>query len=401
MIPNLVEISHNPEDFRLFLINQGFNETVIKSRIALSNDFKVADEHSFLWSGNKTLVANKMCVYNCLFKNESLFYAITLPSLTRSEIEQIKSVFNFIDRMFDNGNVVEKTHLYFFSMMNSVVSAKNDSFTIFTRGTNCFSLSNKYISVSLPNLEFESIYSALLIELKIIMESHLKRKLNVINTDIFKLIVDESLSELVERLFKDSTVKPVDSLTFLECFDPTTFDIIRKDHEKFDDYQIINNDSYVLNVNDDHYYSIKIDIKNIKILRKLLIKSMSLDDINALIQSISMTFFYHNIMTPHEKLKYFQFTRSNILRMNKVEIAGIETFYELSVGNYSFNLGKQIFVEPINSSNTRLTTSVASSTQELYENYFDIIADDICKFLSTERNNVCVQDIKVLEMMLL
>lgn len=106
-------------------------------------------------------------------------------------------------------------------------------------------------------------------------------------------------------------------------------------------------------------------------------------------------------MTPHETLKYFQFTRSNILRMNKVEIAGIETFYELSVGNYSFNLGKKIFIEPINSSNSRLTTSVALSTQELYENYFNIIADDICKSLSTERNNVCVQDIKVLEMMLL
>jgi hypothetical protein len=401
MIPNLVEISHNPEDFRLFLINQGFNETVIKSRLMLSNDFKVDDEHSFLWSGNKTLVANNMGVCNCLFKNESLFYSIALPSMTPSEIEQIKSVFNFIDRLFDNENVVEKTHSYFFSMMNSVVSAKNDIFTIFTRGSNSFSVSNKYITVATPALEFESIYSAILIELKIKMENHLKRKLDVINTNVFKLILDESLSEFVDRLFKDSTVKPVKSLTFLECFDPATFDIIRKDHDKFDDFQMINNDSYVFNVNDDHYYSIKIDIKNIKILRKLLIKSMTLDDINALIQSISMSFFYHNIMTPHDPLKYVQFTRSNILRMNKVEIATIETFYELSVGNYSFNLGKQIFIEPINSSTPRLTTSVASSTQELYENYFDIIADDICKALSTERNNVCVQDIKVLEMMLM
>lgn len=401
MIPNLVEISNNPEEFRLFLINQGFNETVIKSRLMLSNDFKVNDDHSFLWSGNKTLVANKMGISHCLFKNESLFYSITLPSMTLSEIEQLKSVFNFIDRLFDNENVVEKTHLYFFSMMNSVVSAKNDIFTIFTRGSNSFSVSNKYITVSTPALEFESIYSAILIELKIKMENHLKRKLNVINTNVFKLILDESLSEFVVRLFKDSTVKPVDSLTFLECFDPVTFDIIRKDHDKFDDFQMINNDSYVFNVNDDHYYAIKIDIKNIKILRNLLMKSMKLDDINALIQSISMIFFYHNIMTPHDPLKYVQFTRSNILRMNKVEIATIETFYELSVGNYSFNLGKKIFIEPINSSTSRLTTNVASSTQELYENYFDIVVDDICKALSTERNNVCVQDIKVLEMMLL
>lgn len=400
MTPTLDQIANNPDILRLFLIKQGLKEE-FREQLSFSFKFKVEDEQSFLWGHNKSLSARRGGVYSCKFNDENLFYSLALPSFTKSDIEQLKSVLAFIDRLFSNGQPIEKTSSFFFSVMKPIITIKTDAFTLFCKNQHSFSLSNKHITVALQNLEFETIYSAILNELKIKLENYLKRKLHVIDTDVFKSIIDESIPAFIERLFKDSAVKPVCSETFLDVFDPVTFQIIKKDHEKFNDFQLENDDSYVLNVNDDIYYSIKIDIKNIKVLRKLLSKSMNLADIDVLIHTISMTAFYHNMTTPHEQVTYFKFSRSNIFNMNKVELSSTEFFYEISVGDYSFHLGKEILMQPMNFAATKLTIIAAWTTNELYEKQFEFITADICKVLATDSHNICVRDIKVIEMMLL
>lgn len=399
MIPTLEQISIDPDILRIFLISQGLSGE-LKDQVIL--DLNVNDEKSFIWSKKTRLSLNRIGGgnYSYKFNNENLFYSIALPNFTKSQIGQLNSVLTFIDTLFNNGTPIQKNGSFFVSVMSPVVTVKTDLFTLFRRNQNYFSFSNKHLSINLKDLEFETIYSAILNNLNILIENYLKRKLHIIDTSVFKLIIDESIPVFINRLFKESTVQPVSSLTFLECFDPVTFNIIKGDYENFNEFQE-NDDSYVLNVNNDFYYSISIYIKNIKILKNLLIKSMSLEDINALIQSISMTVFYHNIMEPHDQISYFKFTRSNIFGMSKSDISDVNYIYEIVVGDYSFNLGKNIFMEPINSNDSRFEKIIGLTTHELYENQFKFINESICKLLSRDPENVCVRDLKVIEMMLL
>lgn len=398
MIPTLEQISIDPDILRVFLMNQGLSGE-LKDQVLF--DLKVDDEQSFIWSKKKRLSLNRIGGnYSYKFNNKNLFYSVAFPNLTKSQISQLNSVLTFIDTLFKNGTPIKQTNSFFVSVMSPVVTVKTDLFTLFRRNQNYFSFSNKHLSINLKDLEFETIYSAILNNLHIKLENYLNRKIHIIDTSVFKSIIDESIPVFINRLFKESTVQPVSSLTFLECFDPVTFNIIKGDYEKFNEFNE-NDDNYVLNVNNDFYYSINIDIKNIKILKNLLVKSMTLEDINALIHSISMTIFYHNIMERDDKISYFKFTRSNIFGMSKSVISEVNYIYEIVVGDYSFNLGKDVFMEPINFNESRLKKIKALTTHELYENQFEFITDSICKLLSREPKNICVRDLKVIEMMLL
>ena len=251
MIPTLEQISIDPDILRVFLISQGLSGE-LKDQVIF--DLKVNDEKSFIWSKKTRLSLNRIGGgnYSYKFNNENLFYSIALPNFTKSQIGQLNSVLTFIDTLFNNGTPIQKNGSFFVSVMSPVVTVKTDLFTLFRRNQNYFSFSNKHLSINLKDLEFETIYSAILNNLNILIENYLKRKLHIIDTSVFKLIIDESIPVFINRLFKESTVQPVSSLTFLECFDPVTFNIIKGDYENFNEFQE-NDDSYVLNVNNKSF----------------------------------------------------------------------------------------------------------------------------------------------------
>lgn len=90
--------------------------------------------------------------------------------------------------------------------------------------------------------------------------------------------------------------------------------------------------------------------------------------------------------------------RLNLFNVNKVKILENDFFYEINVGDYSFKLGKIIEVVTTNFSDNILDNYTFSTLQEVYDLVFSFITEDICYVLSTEPNNVCVQDLKVIEM---
>lgn len=120
------------------------------------------------------------------------------------------------------------------------------------------------------------------------------------------------------------------------------------------------------------------------------------NDIRLLIQIISLASFHQNIML--SSVNYFVFMRLNLFNVNKVKILENDFFYEINVGDYSFKLGKIIEVVTTNFSDNILDNYTFSTLQEVYDLVFSFITEDICYVLSTEPNNVCVQDLKVIEM---
>jgi hypothetical protein len=400
MTPTLDEISVNPDLLRLFLINQGLTEE-FKEFPSFYFDYKVENEASFLWGHCMKFMVSRGGIYTYKFKNEALFYSIVFPLFNRSEINQLDSLFRFIEDFFYDGSLIEKENSYEISVTKPVITSSNDRFVLLKKSNSDFRLSNKYITVNLKNIEFQTLYSSVLTAFKNKLDNYLDKKDSIITIDVFNSIFNESVPILINRLFNKLSVIPVCNQTFLECFDEQTLSVVSKNNKKLKEFMLDIESDHIFRVDNDIYYHVYFYIDSISVLRSLLKKSMSLEDINFLIQIISMTFFYHNIMNPDNKLIYFSFARYNIFNMNKLRILDEKFFYDLEFGDYSIKLGKDIVMEFTNFIDGSEQSFTVSTMQELYQNQFDFITASICKSLSAEPHNICIRDLKVIEMLLL
>jgi len=400
MTPTLDEISINPDLLRLFLIKKGLIEKV-KDFPSFYFDYKVENDNSFLWGHCIKFMASRGGIYTYKFKNEELFYSIVFPLWSRSEINQLDSLFRFIEDFFYDGSLIEKENSYEISVTKPVITSSNDRFVLLKKSNSDFRLSNNYITVNLKNIEFETLYSSVLIEFKNKLDSYLNKKDSIITIDVFNSIFNESVPILINRLFNKLSVIPVCNQTFLECFDEQTLSVVSKNNKKLKEFILDIESEHIFSVDNDIYYHVYFYIDSISVLRSLLKKSMSLEDINFLIQIISMTFFYHNIMNPNDKLIYFSFARYNIFNMNKFRILNEEFFYDLEFGDYSIKLGKELVMQFTNFIDGSEQSFTVSTMQELYQKQFDFITSSICKSLSAETHNIWIRDLKVIEMLLL
>lgn len=402
MTPTLDEISINPDRLRLFLINQGLTEE-FKEVTSFHFDFKIENDHSFLWGHCMKFMSSRGGIYTYKFNNEDLFSSIVFPLLSRSEINQLDSLFRFIEDFFYDGSLIKKETSCYISVTKPVITLSNDRFVLLKKSNSEFRLSIKHITVNLTNIEFETIYSSILAEFKNKLYSYIDKKDSIITTDVLNSVFNESIPNLINRLFNKLNVIPVCNQTFLDCFDDQTLSVISQNNKKLKEFTLDIESDHIFSIdkNNDIYYHIYFYIDSISVLRSLLKKSMSLEDINFLIQTISMTFFYHNIMNPDNKLIYFSFARYNIFNMNKLRILDEKFFYDLEFGDYSIKLGKNLVMEFTNFIDGSVQSFVVSTMQELYQNQFDFITSSICKSLSAEPHNICIRDLKVIEMLLL
>jgi hypothetical protein len=395
MIPTLDEISIEPEKLRLFLISQGLTEE-FKEQSAINFDFKIENSNSFLWGNYSSFLNHRGGIYNYKFDNIELFYSIAFPSWTRSQINQLDTFIKFIDDLFSDGTFVENNG-YGFNILNPSVTAITDYFKISKRANNKISFSSRHIDyVSLENTDFETVYKGVLDEFKNKLDIYFDEKDAIITTNVIRSIRKESIPFLIDRIYKDSSVKPVSNTAFLQGFDERTINIISQDNIKLGLDKLERGDIHIFNAENSDYYKISLCIDSISVLKNLLKESMIENDIRLLIQIISMAAFHQNIML--SDVNYFVFMRRNLFNVNKVKILENDFFYEIDVGDYSFRLGKVIEVVTTNFSDNILDNYTFSTLQQVYDLVFSFITEDICYILSTEPNNVCVQDLKVIEM---
>lgn len=398
MTPTLTDIVANPEILREFFLENKLSETYIETKSMNDIKYPIETADEFVWGHIKTFMAVRGGYYNFKFNNLDLFYAIVLPDYTDSEIIQLTSVLNFIDILFNMENHQQPTNSCSISVIKPGIFVVNSLFTIMSKG-NQFTFKTKHTEFNVPDISFKTLYTTILVDLKQHIENYFGDELNVINTSTFKSMLNETPKLYSNRLFSNSVVKPITKGDFKESLDVVSHIIINDKIQLKD-----SNDACFVNMGifnsfdsdaNKYGFSFYVSLKNMSILRTVLKKSMTQEDITLLINNIAMTAFYQTITT-NEPVNYIEFSRSEIDHLNKTEIARKDYFYSITVGSDMFTLGMELGINLIHAPNYIKTESMP----DLYQQQFDKITAKICGILDTDCNNVSVADLQVIDMAL-
>lgn len=329
------------------------------------------------------------------FNNLEIFYDIVYPKFSNSEIAQIESLLTFVDHLFNADNPKVPTSRCSIFIMKPTVSVVNSYFTIMYNVTQGFTLKTQHTEIKLADRSFNTVYNAILCDLKVKIEQYFGQELPIIDTNTFKSILNESAQSYKDRIFLNSVVKPLTFDDFKESVEDVKSIII---NEKIK----LNNNAAALYVNKETFtdenkytYGFYLSLKNITVLRQVLKKSMKPDDIDLLISSISMTAFHQTLTNPENPVNYIGFNRYEKDDSNKTAISKKDYFYRIIVGQHHFMLGLDV---AINLDEPNCIKS--DSMQTLYQEQFNAITSHICTILNTDREYISILDLQVIEMAL-
>lgn len=396
MTPTLSDIVATPEVLRDFLLANNLSETYVETKSMSDINHPIERTDEFVWGHIKTFMSARGGYYDFKFNNLDLFYDIVLPDYTDSEIIQLTTVLNFIDLLFNKEKHRPPTNSCSISVIKPGIFVVNSYFTIMDKG-NQFLFKTKHTEFKLQNLLFETLYSTLLNDLKEHLENYFGDELPVINTAVFKSMLNETPQSYMDRLFRSCDVKPSTREDFKESLERVKTDIVN-DNIKITNYEEFRcvNKNFFQSIDDvSNKYGLKfyISLKNISILKTVLEKSMTPEHIDLLIHNISMTAFYQNITTK-EPVTYIEFNWLETSHLNKTDMARNEYFYSIIVGSDMFTLGMELGINIIHAPHCIKTESMP----DLYQQQFDKITSKICGILDTDCDNITVADLKVIEM---
>lgn len=399
MTPTLNEIAATPEVLRDFLISQNLSETYVETKSMSDIRQPIENTDEFVWSHIKNFMAFRGGYYDFKFNNLDLFYAIVLPDYSNSEVNQLTSALTFIDILFNMKKHKIPTNSCSITLIKPIISAVNSYFTIMQKSANSFLFKTKHTEFQVPDISFKTVYTALLFDLKAHIENYFGNELTVIDTAVFKSMLNETPQLYRDRLFSSSLVKPTTKEDFKACLESVKTDIItdRIQIKSSEEFRCVNKDFFNDIDDDSNKYGLKfcISLKNMSILKTVLKKSMAPEHIDLLINNIAMTVFYQNITTK-EPVHYIEFDWLETSHLNKTEIARKDYFYSITVGSDIFTLGMELGVNIINAPYCIRTESM----QDLYQQQFNKITSKICGILDTDCNNVTVADLQVIDMAL-
>ena len=398
MTPTLSEIAVTPEILRDFLLANNLSETYIETKSMSDIRHPIENTDEFVWSHIKTFMAFRGGYYDFKFNNLDLFYSIVLPDYTNSEIIQLTSVLNFIDILFNTEKHRPPTNSCSITVIKPGIFVVNSYFTIMDKGNN-FYFKTKHTEFHVPDISFKTLYTALLVDLQKHIENYFGGELAVINTSVFKSMLNETPELYRDRLFSSSAVKPITREAFQECLE-TVKPIIITDKIQLNDSEearCVNKDCFKdINSKDNKYgFSFCISLKNMSILKTVLKKSMSPEHIELLINNIAMTAF-HQTITTKEPVNYIEFSWLETSHLNKTEMARKDYFYSIAVGRDTFTLGMELGINIIHAPHCIKTESM----DDLYQQQFNKITSKICGILDTDCDNVTVADLQVIDMAL-
>jgi hypothetical protein len=400
MTPTLSEIAITPEILPDFLLSNNLSETYIETKSISAIRYPIENTVEFVWSHIKSFMAFRGGYYNFKFNNLDLFYAIVLPDYSNSEIIQLTSVLTFIDILFNMEKHEIPTNSCSITVVKPAISADNSYFTIMQKSANSFAFKTKHTEIKVPNLSFETLYNAILVDLKLHIENYFGQEFPIIDTIIFKNMLNETAKSYTDRLFNTSVVKPITKQEFKESLEAVKSIVINENiklNNQVDGYYVNKENIENIDSVDNKYgFSFFISLKNISILKNILNKSMTVENIELLIHNISMTAFYQNITMPNNPVTYIEFSRNEIGHLNKTEIARKDYFYSITVGRDMFTLGMEVGINIIQAPYCIKTESMA----DLYQQQFNKITSKICGILNTDCDNVTVADLQVIDMAL-
>lgn len=395
MAPTFSEIEADPTILCKYLKSRGLLEKYVETESLAKIQYPAENVESFIWGHLKKFMAHRGGAYVFKFNNLDIFYDILCPQFSNSEIVQLESLLTFVEHLFNADNPTIVTSSCSIMVMKPTLSFVNSYFTIMYNVTQGFTLKTQHTELTLADCSFNTVYNAILCDLKVKIEQYFGQNLPIIDTNIFKSILNESAQSYKDRIFSNSVVKPL------------IFDDFKESVESVK--SIIINEKIKLNYNDEalylnkatfeleqrYVYSFYLSLKNIPILKQVLKKSMNSKDIDLLISSISMTAFHQTIKKPDNPINYVKFIRYEKDDSNKTAISKKEYFYSVSVGDDYFTLGSELAIN-LHSPNCIKVDSM----QTLYQEQFNKITSDICTILATDRDNVSILDLEVINMSL-
>lgn len=396
MMTTLEKISTDPTCLHDFFSTNNIKAVYHESK-TINIPYPIENDDTFHWTHVHNFMPSRGGYYVFNFNNLDLFYSIVFPDYSNSEIMQLSSLLEFIDKLFNFDNHYIATNSCSFSVLLPAVGAENSHFRVTKKGHNNFNFKTAHIELDLMDISFNNLYFSILDSLKNKIETYLDQKNIVINTSIFKCILEEDESTFVRRLYNQSDVKPTSNKDFKKCIDNSIISIVTEEQKKIEasGAEIIFRNSHYFDENEK--YTLNIRLENIKILKKILCYSMSIENIEYLIHTISMTAFYNNITRPNNVASHLAFTRYPVNDLNKSSLMKGNYLYFISMVGNSFTLGQEIGWNIMNDPYCIRTNSI----KDLYDKKFQDITSSICKLLDSDNDSVCVEDLQIINMLVL
>jgi len=394
----LEQIRNDPDVLHNFCMENNLTP-IFKEQSDYSFNFPVENKTSFLWGKYIPNPIHQMAISHFKFINDDLFYSIIMPNYRKSEIKQLTTLLSFIDNLF-NGEIRESYNEgCTFTVLPNHVYAENSYFEIDCFGLENFSLSTRHSVIKLDNLSFNCVYFSLLNVLKSKIEEYFNKPDMIIDNTVFENMLNETHEEYINRTYIHSLVHPISTSELEEIInqnDVKSFIMKTEEKKMLWDNSISIIDNRLVIDDMKPFISMKISLNDLSILKKTLKKSMNENDIGLLINILSMMFFYYNMTKRNQKIKDLSLTFANHSFSTKTDIQAMDTLFFIEIGSDIFTFGHSIGINI----STNPTSPKIDTFEKFYQKQFNEVTSTICDILATDRDNITVKDLEVLDMAL-
>lgn len=389
LIPTLEQIAVDYNLLREYLIANGLNEIKQEQKSIFFEKSCIVD-NTFLYSSAYT---GGTAFHSIKFRNTSLFYNLLSHYLTKSDIVQIITLLSFIRQLFGNMSTDNSLEEYELLIVNNTVLVTTNEFRLLLNSKK-YTIYNTLIRKSFETITFHTIYLDIINELKAKIYDYFDTLDMIINNDIIQKICSESISDYITRRSNKSIAKIISNKEFVKNIDLRTQSIIDKDCQKYSDVNSQNISKLPRNEKQGDY-QISIAVSNMNILRQLLCNSLKLTEIDLLMNTISIMFFYNRLTKCLDnESESFIFKRTHIVDLNKNEIKDKDVYWLLEIKNCYITLGMKVKLCLPNRVPLEFNT-----LEELYTHQFEYVTNKICELLDcNDKKTITNLDIKVLEM---
>lgn len=388
-IPTLSQFNANPELLKDLLIKK--NLTAIEYP---ASDWQslVPSETAFAFCSGATRLAN-LTVYS--IQSDTIFYSVIFPQYTDSQLRQLTTLLDFVKTILkENPSTYEPHNKFMF--INNCLSVANKKISLSYKNNQIFLSQYSTVrlveNIPLPDLSFERVYTTILNDFNTKISVMLDAKLSTINTASMMHLQEETNADFIERTHKNRIVKALDVTDFKQHVEGLNLPVQYIAYETMNK-SLNNNSIYIMN----NYNKVRfaVGIQKINKLKMMLSPLMSKDDIQELIQLLSIAQFYSSLLHPAFNNNCIEISQCYIFNLSKENLLTNPTYMEISIGIFDFDISDKIKVDNYMEDMEKHFTTI----NEAYKYLFEYIQEDIFQRLNTDSKNISNKDLLVIDML--
>jgi len=328
-------------------------------------------------------------------QSETIFYSVIFPEYSNNQIRQLTTLLDFVKTILK-----EKPSTYEpynkFTLANNCLIVDNKKISLFSNNNKVFL--SKYSTVNLvdklllPDLSFETLYSTILNDFNEKISVMLNSELATINTTSIIRLQEETNEEFITRTHKNRIVKALSVTAFKQHVDGLYLPIQSIPYD-VKNKSLDSNSMYFMDVYGRDKFAI--GIQKINKLKMMLSPLMSDNDINQLVQLLSIAQFHSHLLHAEFNNNCVEFSQKDLSLLSKESLSNNPVYMEFSIGIFDFEITDKFKIDNYMGDGEQYFLTI----NEAYDYLLDYIQQDICKVLHADVENVCNKDLLVIDMM--